>query len=208
LLDVPDAIEPVRGYRRFDVRSDVLYSMTRDVAWLPGTNAAGCDVVHGLAFDDCRFVHWFSEGPPLVLVDPGLAARMRQCVIEYDGFADTVELVLPQNGEIRGRHFIASALRVKLEPGSTPVAPAGHLVPDPDCSCGFYAVTNDSDLPRNRGIPAVVEGWGRVQMHRNGWRAQFARVTALVAEGWRDGRRLRRVADRYGAPILRREEAA
>jgi hypothetical protein len=51
-----------------------------------------------------------------------------------------------------------------------------HLVPDPDCTCGLYAVNRSDDLRRSRA-PAVLGSvalWGRVVEHAYGYRAELA----------------------------------
>jgi hypothetical protein len=55
--------------------------------------------------------------------------------------------------------------------------------PDPRCVCGIYAFFTP---PRRRGRDrlALVRGavvlWGRIELHRRGMRAEYARVVALA----------------------------
>lgn len=53
---------------------------------------------------------------------------------------------------------------------------------DPDCGCGFYAFY-DADTARQQSYGSVrgaIEGWGRIVAGPKGFRAQHARVVAIV----------------------------
>jgi hypothetical protein len=57
-----------------------------------------------------------------------------------------------------------------------------HEVPDPECSCGFYAYGNAAavgEYPHTRHVLAVVACWGRVIAGTRGVRAEHCRVEAL-----------------------------
>jgi hypothetical protein len=57
-----------------------------------------------------------------------------------------------------------------------------HAVPDPDCSCGFYAyATADAaaEYPHARHVLAVVACWGHVIAGTRGLRTEHARVEAI-----------------------------
>ncbi len=64
-------------------------------------------------------------------------------------------------------------------------APSAHIgpAPDPDCVCGIYALFTPQ-RSRGRERLAVVRGavvlWGRIEVHRRGMRAEFARIVALA----------------------------
>jgi hypothetical protein len=68
-----------------------------------------------------------------------------------------------------------------------------HEAPDGRCSCGLYALhpwnagecdyLSPQSLTEDVAIIGVVEAWGRVQIHREGFRAQFARTNAFVLVG-------------------------
>lgn len=89
-----------------------------------------------------------------------------------------------------------------------------HAAPDPDCTCGFYALHDPSDerldfytragSTHNPAVGAIA-AWGDMQVHRTGFRAQFACVIAL-AEHPRMPRcereAVRRAAERYGVPFV------
>jgi hypothetical protein len=90
--------------------------------------------------------------------------------------------------------------------------------PDPDCVCGIYALFGPQPH-RNRDRLGLVRGavalWGRIEVHEEGMRAEFARVVALTLPSFppRPGgqRVTRRVAGRLGieaVPASQLREAA
>jgi hypothetical protein len=79
--------------------------------------------------------------------------------------------------------------------------------PDPRCVCGIYAFFTP---PRRRGRDrmAVVRGavvlWGRIELHRRGMRAEFARVVALALPSSRGpAEAVTRVAERLEVEAVR-----
>jgi hypothetical protein len=60
--------------------------------------------------------------------------------------------------------------------------PEDHQVPEPDCSCGYYAYASEfaaSEYPNAQHVLAVVSCWGRVIAGTRGIRAQHARLEAI-----------------------------
>ena len=58
----------------------------------------------------------------------------------------------------------------------------GHLVPEPGCTCGFYAFATEQaagEYPHARHVLAVVACWGRIIAGRRGLRAEFGRIEAV-----------------------------
>jgi hypothetical protein len=86
-----------------------------------------------------------------------------------------------------------------------------HASPHPDCQCGIYAWYEPS-LRTYYGevsfAEGVIAGWGRVEVHADGWRAEHGRVEALALPG--RGERLdatvRAIAGRLGVPVVARAE--
>lgn len=80
-------------------------------------------------------------------------------------------------------------------------------VPGSMCGCGFYAYHEYSDdigrfpsEPTGQKSPVgIVRGWGQMQCHPDGWRAEYAEILALVENG---SPRMHAVAKRYGVPLL------
>jgi hypothetical protein len=90
-----------------------------------------------------------------------------------------------------------------------------HLSPDPNCSCGIYAlhepVSRHLDrIQRDGLIWGVVSLWGRIEVHHAGMRAEHARVHAVAprADASHDSRTtLRHIAAKFGGiPVISQEE--
>ena len=81
-----------------------------------------------------------------------------------------------------------------------------HPVPGEGCDCGLYAHHDAAELRRyHRGddVLGAIVGWGDLQVHDNGFRAQHAQVVALVAPT--SGALVepaRLAAERYGVPLV------
>ena len=59
---------------------------------------------------------------------------------------------------------------------------APHGVPEPSCTCGFYAYGSEpatAEYPHARHVLAVVSCWGHVIAGTRGLRAQYGRVDAI-----------------------------
>lgn len=66
----------------------------------------------------------------------------------------------------------------------TEVAKQEHRAAGLSCSCGFYAYFDDGDNPHHKpgNVLGVVEGYGSVTVGSRGFRAEKARLVALVEE--------------------------
>ncbi|MDX8151071.1 hypothetical protein SK069_05665 [Patulibacter brassicae] len=106
--------------------------------------------------------------------------------------------------------------------------PAEHPCPAPagvDCDCGLYAlhepewwygeggrwggfVSLSSDDPDY--VSGLVVGWGAVEVHHEGWRAEYARVAAIAVPSTVAARRTavlaRAVAADYGVPTVPQDD--
>jgi hypothetical protein len=62
-------------------------------------------------------------------------------------------------------------------------SPVAHIAPDPDCDCGVSAY-HEPQLHFStvdfRGVSGIVTLWGRVEVHPDRIRGEFARVEALA----------------------------
>ena len=97
-----------------------------------------------------------------------------------------------------------------------------HRAPAPECGCGLYAYHPDKESCRALHWPdddgplgavvGVVEAWGRVELHADGFRAQKARPVAIARTGAPPGsdraRILEQIAARYGAELVDAERPA
>ena len=102
--------------------------------------------------------------------------------------------------------------------GEPKVHPTGSPVPAAGCACGLYAShpwarDPNSDFLRVDGMGlepddvfGVVEAWGRMEVHEDGFRAEYARPIALFA---RSGADLEwdvpndRMAEEYDCELIR-----
>ncbi len=100
--------------------------------------------------------------------------------------------------------------------------PKGDPAPAPECTCGLYAhhpwarsAVQDYDLlagvsPNDEWLIGVVEAWGHLEVHEDGFRAQFARPILLIASTPGKGRTtdlLDRTAAEYRCFATRVESA-
>jgi hypothetical protein len=135
---------------------------------------------------------------------------LRQWSIEFDEEG---------NGRLRALNGIAWA----RDGAPTVAACAGgwssslHQAPGHSCQCGLYAyhprresaseVFFEADLDvHSLGIAGLVEAWGAVEVHRDGFRAQYARPVALIlrrehADGHLGGL-VRAIAHAHRAEVL------
>jgi glycine cleavage system H lipoate-binding protein len=83
-----------------------------------------------------------------------------------------------------------------------------HCPPVADCMCGLYALTDPADRRLDfRADQAVgaIAAWGDLEVHRSGFRAEHACVTALALPdraGFEQREALARAAERYGVPLV------
>lgn len=70
------------------------------------------------------------------------------------------------------------------------VAPYGHSAPHPDCHCGLYGLHNlpaeapaSQDSARPQRVWGAIQAMGRIEVHSNGIRAEYARPVMLITPG-------------------------
>jgi len=114
----------------------------------------------------------------------------------------------PKRGPLRARCLKDGApnpFRAGKQPPEEPDAP------QPDCSCGIYAMREPWDIGHLRVPPpwgvviGKVHGWGRVVLSTKGWRAELVRPVELFASpSWNEPTRfeMKAVAKTYGLPLL------
>jgi hypothetical protein len=82
---------------------------------------------------------------------------------------------------------------------------APHEPPHRDCQCGIYAYHRpgvQAYYGEWEWVEGVVSLWGRIEAHRDGLRAQHARVCALA----RRARPVERIAGQLGVELVDRAE--
>ena len=85
-----------------------------------------------------------------------------------------------------------------------------HRAPAADCECGLYALHEFGDRtwapPGPDVVHGAVIGWGDVEVHETGFRAEFARVVALAEPSHVLGARALTLAERsarlYGVELV------
>ena len=89
-----------------------------------------------------------------------------------------------------------------------------HEAPHPNCKCGIYAWHRPpprSRIPDPDQAMGVVTVWGRVEVHRDGMRAEHARIEALARGVTHQAdldETLREIASRLGLELVARQELA
>lgn len=89
-----------------------------------------------------------------------------------------------------------------------------HHPPEPDHTCGLWAYKGSHRAWRRATgcVLGVCLGWGRLQEHTDGWRAEYAMPVALVDSWWLRSRiltseRIHAVAREYAVPVVSMREA-
>jgi hypothetical protein len=107
--------------------------------------------------------------------------------------------------ECRANQHIIGADRIK-NPVSNRVTDS---VPSTECGCGFYAHHTIRDSREYqpgvyqgdvRPVFALVKGWGRIQVHYDGFRSQYQEILAIVPG--EDADYDKQAARYYGVPYL------
>jgi hypothetical protein len=153
--------------------------------------------------------------PPALI--PGRVHGLREWLVSTRGFTSSdVYLASSYNGElwhprVTGANCTeASFLREVFGERE------GHDAPHAECGCGLYAYHPapelSASLARSKSglIGGIVEAWGRIELHEQGFRGQFARPLALVLPlrfaSDEDRLTVVRLADRYQAQIIKADE--
>jgi hypothetical protein len=83
----------------------------------------------------------------------------------------------------------------------------GHIPPEPGCGCGVHAWHPSLGTARRacgyrREVPGILEAWGAVELHADGFRAERGRPHALVLLPRGNAALLARLATTYNAQLL------
>lgn len=87
-----------------------------------------------------------------------------------------------------------------------------------DCHCGFYALHNLYDaesyggLEGGSSVQGIVTAWGRLAVHRDGFRAQYIELMAIIApprvkKGEGRYAMYKAVANKYNVPLMEYDRA-
>lgn len=86
----------------------------------------------------------------------------------------------------------------------------GHSAPVDRCLCGlqgYYRLQHavaEHVSSRDQSVVGAVLGWGRVYLHEQGWRAEWAQPLALTYVG-RATQPIQRTAQLLGIPLVRQD---
>lgn len=85
--------------------------------------------------------------------------------------------------------------------------PEGHSAPAPQCSCGVHAWHPRRRAARRilagRGeVPGIVEAYGAIEVHEDGFRAERARPYALLLAPGRNAALAHRLGEAYRVPVV------
>lgn len=153
-----------------------------------------------------------STGPAALF--PSRLFGLRQWTADFD---EDGELRLGGFGNREWRRDGETTWAVCRPSGFAPMPRHPSPAPAGNCTCGLYAnhpwaVDRDRWEPDSPirtlplSVPGIVEAWGRVHVHAEGFRAQYARPRALVLIGYPPesdlGRLVRRLADAHRADLL------
>jgi hypothetical protein len=89
---------------------------------------------------------------------------------------------------------------------------SGHHPPAPDCGCGIHAWHPSRRSARRvlasrRETAGIVEARGAIEVHEDGFRAERARLYALVLAPGRNAPLVRRLAEAYAAQVVEADDA-
>lgn len=82
--------------------------------------------------------------------------------------------------------------------------PSDHDAPQEDCTCGIYA-RSEPNMVYSGDVMAVVLGYGKIVVHPDGWRSEFAEIAGLLPSEDIGDRlsALEMLASAYGVPLVR-----
>jgi hypothetical protein len=114
---------------------------------------------------------------------------------------------------INEAHCRALVLPWFKKPHHNPDHLALHLAPDPDCECGFYALhsidssrlqilVSSHQKYNHKYVRGAIAAWGKVQVHREGFRAQYAQIIGFLA----DDPLSHLFAERYGVGVYKSDD--
>lgn len=152
------------------------------------------------------FRSWKLEGYKLLSANPGYGDWKIGEPTEATCRTSGVGLTLAQ-AQHAIFNFAKTPNQIRQEAG---MPETGHEAPHPDCQCGLYALHAPEFMSRwHSGEPLMVHGavlgWGRMEVHAEGWRAQYAQPVMLAFDGdqqsYNHCQRVRAMGDELGLPV-------
>lgn len=123
-----------------------------------------------------------------------------ECVIGYRSWYAGSDATLWPAGWVPAARAARSVHRPwRAGPNAAACPLEAHVAPDQHCTCGLYAGF-EVPAPEHGFVVGAVAAWGLVQVHRDGFRAEHAQITALADDSRRKD--LHAIAARYGVPLV------
>jgi hypothetical protein len=164
---IPDAVEPYVGWRCWLIEQGQLCSLNAPYLWpLREPLVAECNHPDKLQYVPRRYGRIVLKGREPEAVPFGSGH-----VLQWAYFYET--------GDFGAMKALPAPTVLLPEGYGYELEPVPTLVPDPDCSCGIYALKDKQALLHSHyksSGPAIgaVNLWGRVIPAEHGFRAQFA----------------------------------
>lgn len=181
---VPDSIEPIEGWKTWNIVNGMLCSPQSHMLWGPKKPAqAKCP---GIPPSTWAWVPRKGRKDPEpvtpVAHTPATAMAALTYVMVSPSLPMEPQVVLPHG-------YYWSWEEVPLEHGSTPAE---------GCSCGIYIAEHIAPATGYGSVLGKVKGWGTTIEHAQGWRCEYAYPSELYAADEKEAETLAV----YGVPVL------
>lgn len=198
-ITIPDLLEPVVGFRSFNVRfTEAIGPWTApayttdawtEIKWVDGTNPEQnpfvepreyvTDPATGRAVKNYKviakaFEKWqASLGTMKTIKHPAI----EHPAIEYPAQEATFELTSPHRGmKWKGGVNEARCGAPWMTDGHN------HVSPDAGCKCGLYSYYDANKvISGGSTVLAIVTQWGKIEAHATGMRSQYMKIEAVLA---------------------------
>lgn len=145
------------------------------------------------------------------------APDLTECIVGYRAFTLGRDYTLRSTGIGAvwlpgGRRAMClrdgpNAVMFSVPPWRTdPERPEDHDAPHADCQCGYYGMHRIDAIGEHVGnvqVYAAIKAWGEVEVHHDGFRAEWASLIAL-APGQARRDHVVTAAKLYGVPVVTR----
>jgi hypothetical protein len=127
----------------------------------------------------------------------------------YGGVGNAMASMILMNQLAASTTYLGGASIPAKAPRAKPTN--AHPAPHPGCDCGLYALHAPEFMSRwHQGEPLMVHGavlgWGRMEVHHEGWRAQYAQPVMLAFDGDRQPynhcERVKAMGAELGLPVV------
>lgn len=219
--EAPDLVEPIVAYRGWDTNGLTLYSITRTWEWPVGIWAeAQCDqpifepqfaqdFATELQFDvqlsPDDAIHSWQSNQPVRIIRGGIEITVKFSM-RGPGEALTEQFekgVVVRFDPKQGMMYLSTLAQLEEEPEAPPPPPP--VPPHVQHQCGIYAVSQMSLVPdpESSRVIGAVHLAGKIIPGTTGYRAQKAKIVALL-DSWRTRKLgIREISEMYGVPVVK-----